>query len=53
MTKDQVKPAVVAAKELLNQDRDGLREIVRSVMQAMLEAEMDQVLDERQVGWCR
>ena len=44
MTKDVVKPAVAAVKELLSQDRDGLREIVRDVMQAMLEAEMDEAI---------
>ena len=44
MTRDVAKPAVAAVKELLSQDRDGLREIVRSVMQAMLEAEMDEAI---------
>ena len=44
MTKDVGKPAVAAVKELMGQDRDGLREIVRDVMQAMLEAEMDEVI---------
>lgn len=44
MTKDQGKPAVAAVQELLAQSPDGLREIVRSVMQAMLEAEMDEAL---------
>jgi putative transposase len=44
MTRDVVKPAVAAVKELLTQDQDGLREIVRSVMQAMLEAEMDEAI---------
>src|SRR3546814_5739696 len=37
-------PAVSAVKELLAQEPDALREIVRSVMQAMLEAEMDEAL---------
>src|SRR3546814_10169355 len=36
--------AVSAVKELLAQEPDALREIVRSVMQAMLEAEMDEAL---------
>ena len=44
MTEDQGKPAVAAVQELLAQSPDGLREIVRSVMQAMLEAEMDEAL---------
>jgi len=44
MTKSEVKPAAAAVKELLTQDRDGLREIVRSVMQEMLEAEMEEAL---------
>jgi hypothetical protein len=36
MTKDQGKPAFAAVQELLARSPDGLREIVRSVMQAML-----------------
>ena len=44
MTKSEAEPAVATVQELLAQDRDGLREIVRSVMQAMLEAEMDETL---------
>ena len=45
MTKEQGKPAVAAVQELLAQSPDGLREILRSVMQAMmLEAEMDEAL---------
>jgi transposase-like protein len=44
MTKSEVRPAIAAVKELLTQERDGLREIVRSVMQEMLEAEMDEAL---------
>ena len=44
MTKSEAKPAVAAVKELMSEDRDGLREIVRSVMQEMLEAEMDEAL---------
>ena len=44
MTKSEVKPAIAAVKELMSQERDGLREIVRSVMQEMLEAEMDEAL---------
>ncbi|MFX4086892.1 IS256 family transposase [Sphingobium yanoikuyae] len=44
MTGKEVKPSVSAVQELLTQSGDGLREIVRSVMQAMLEAEMDDAL---------
>src|SRR3546814_6656429 len=44
MTRTEIKPAVSAVKELLAQEPDALREIVRSVMQAMLEAEMDEAL---------
>lgn len=44
MTKTEIKPAVAAVKELMAQEPDALREIVRSVMQAMLEAEMDEAL---------
>ena len=44
MTKDQGKPAVAAVQELLAQSPDGLREIVRSMMQTMLEAETDEAL---------
>ena len=35
MTRELGKPAIAAVKELLDRDRDGLREIVRDVMQAM------------------
>ncbi len=44
MTRSEVKPAIAAVKELMSQEPDALREIVRSVMQAMLEAEMDDAL---------
>ena len=44
MTRSEVKPAITAVKELMTQEPDALREIVRSVMQAMLEAEMDEAL---------
>jgi putative transposase len=40
MTRSEVKPSIAAVQELIAQAPDGLREIVRSVMQAMLEAEM-------------
>lgn len=44
MTKIEGRPAVAAIQELLTQSPDGLREIVRSVMQEMLEAEMSDAL---------
>src|SRR3546814_12673620 len=44
MTRTEIKPAVSAVKELLAQEPDALREIVRRVMQALLEAEMDEAM---------
>ncbi|GAB2680009.1 IS256 family transposase [Kribbella swartbergensis] len=44
MTNIKDKPAAAAIKDLLNQSPDGLREIVRAVMQEMLEAEMTDAL---------
>jgi len=44
MTKTEDKPAVGAVQELLTRSPDGLREIVRNVMQEMLEAEMADAL---------
>src|SRR5436305_14366163 len=44
MTEVQGKLAVAAAKELLKGDPDGLREIVRAVLQEVLEAEMTEAL---------
>lgn len=44
MTKDQGKPTVAAIKEVLTQDHDMLREMVREAMQALLEAEMDEMI---------
>ncbi|KFG69521.1 IS256 family transposase [Microvirga sp. BSC39] len=44
MTNTKDKPAAAAIKDLLNQSPDGLREIVRAVMQEMLEAEMTDAL---------
>lgn len=38
MTSANDKPAVAAIKDLLNHNPDGLREIVRAVMQKMLKA---------------
>ena len=40
MTKTDFKPAVTAIKDLLSSHPDQLREVVRAVMQEMLEAEM-------------
>ena len=44
MTKTEGKPAIAAVKELFAASPDGLREIVRAVVQEMLEAEMTDVL---------
>ncbi|EIM30263.1 IS256 family transposase [Microvirga lotononidis] len=44
MTNSKDKPAAAAIKDLLSQNPDGLREIVRAVMQEMLEAEMTDAL---------
>ena len=44
MTNIKDKPATAAIKDLLSQSPDGLREIVRAVMQEMLEAEMTDAL---------
>src|SRR5271169_5683480 len=44
MTKSEAKPAIAAVNELFSKIPDGLREIVRAVMQEMLEAEMTDAL---------
>lgn len=44
MTRTNPKPAIGTVKELLLADPDSLREVVRAVMQEMLEAEMNEVL---------
>ena len=44
MTKIEAKPAIGSVKELFSQSPDSLREIVRAVMQEMLEAEMADAL---------
>jgi putative transposase len=44
MTKSEAKPAISAVNELFAKSPDGLREIVRAVMQEMLEAEMTDAL---------
>jgi putative transposase len=44
MTKPEGRPALAAVKDLLAASPDGLREIVRAVVQEMLEAEMTDAL---------
>ena len=44
MTKSEAKPAIAAVNDLFSASPDGLREIVRAVMQEMLEAEMTDAL---------
>jgi transposase-like protein len=44
MTKSQGRPALAAVKDLFAAQPDGLREVVRAVMQEMLEAEMTDAL---------
>jgi putative transposase len=44
MTKVENKPAIAAVKELFAQNPDGLKELVRAVMQETLEAEMTDAL---------
>jgi putative transposase len=44
MTKTESKPALSSVKELFSKSPEGLREIVRAVMQEMLEAEMSDAL---------
>jgi transposase-like protein len=44
MTRTNPKPAIATVKELLLADPDSLREVVRAVMQEMLEAEMTEAL---------
>ena len=44
MTKTEVRTASAAVKDILLCNPDGLREIVRAVMQEVLEAEMDEAL---------
>ncbi|MBX4936171.1 IS256 family transposase, partial [Rhizobium binae] len=40
MTKTEDKTAVAAVKDILLANPDGLREVIRAVMQEVLEAEM-------------
>src|SRR5271167_3120960 len=44
MTKSEAMPAIAAVNELFSKSPDGLREIVRAVVQEMLEAEMTDAL---------
>src|SRR6185295_20258841 len=44
MTRIEAKPAIANVNELFSRSPDGLREIVRAVMQEMLEAEMTEAL---------
>ena len=44
MTKSEAKPTIAAVNELFSKSPDGLREIVRAVMQEVLEAEMTEAL---------
>lgn len=44
MTRTNPKPAIATVKDLLLSDPDSLREVVRAVMQEMLEAEMTEAL---------
>lgn len=44
MTRSEGKPAVAAVKEVLGQNPDILRELIREVVQDFLEAEMDEVI---------
>src|SRR5687768_4364640 len=44
MTNSNPKPVIATVKDLLLADPDSLREVVRAVMQEMLEAEMNEAL---------
>ena len=44
MTRIEAKPAIASVNELFSKSPDGLREIVRTVMQEMLEGEMTDAL---------
>jgi transposase-like protein len=44
MTEAKGKPSVVTAQELMKGNPDGLREVVRAVLQEVLEAEMTDAL---------
>lgn len=44
MTKTEDKSAIAAVKDILLSNPDGLHEVIRAVMQEVLEAEMDEAL---------
>src|SRR3954469_18290975 len=44
MTKSEPRPALAVVKDVIGAQPDGLREVVRAVMQEMLEAEMTDAL---------
>jgi putative transposase len=44
MTRSEAKPAIAAVKELFSQHPDGLREVVRAVLQEVLESEMTEAV---------
>ncbi|MQW59972.1 hypothetical protein GHK33_15375 [Sinorhizobium meliloti] len=44
MTKTEGKTASAAVKDILLSNPDGLREVIRTVMQEVVEAEMDEAL---------
>jgi transposase-like protein len=44
MTRSENKPSIAAVKELMGTNRDALREIVRDLLQEMLEGEMTEAL---------
>lgn len=44
MTRSEGKTASAAVKEILLSNPDGLRDVIRAVMQEVLEAEMDEAL---------
>src|SRR5690606_19478245 len=44
MTRTEGKSASVAVKDILLSNPDGLRDVIRAVMQEVLEAEMDETL---------
>ena len=50
MTKSEAKPVIAAVKDILLESPDGLREIVRAVMQEMLEAEMSEAIGARRAN---
>lgn len=44
MTKTEDKSAITTVKDILLSNPDGLHEVIRAVMQGVLEAEMDEAL---------